>query len=378
MPDSLAEQLAGLQEAARELEEDVATPWTFAGCPLFIKPHGAGKSVRWIVHHPDTIHLEFGKGKLNGTVCRVTFRSVYLHAQDLGKSYIQVYRLLVDLLGYEPVLQVSEVHQCVDIAGWDLTGADADCFVSRGSIDELPEEEVSRFPEVKRRGRRVKGFYFSKTAPHSCAIYNKSAEVVVHHKEWFHEIWRKNGWDGESTVTRIEFRYERECLREMGIECPYAMLDELDNMWAYSARKWLRHTVPTVDTNQSRWPTSAVWDVVQTACILTAEAVPSARVKKVEIDIERSLASFTGFATSMAARLVLLHDLQEQAATIGLPLLDIADGLPRHVIDEDGGGFLSWVFDPMQDYLTQRKQDSFFNIMSLKVAKLGQPVLAAA
>ena len=101
------------------------------------------------------------------------------------------------------------------------------------------------YPEIERRGRRVKAFYFSKTAPHSCCIYDKAREVKVHHKEWFYEVWKKNGWDGESPVVRIEFRYERECLHEMGIEDPYQLIDELDNIWAYSSQKWLRHTVPT-------------------------------------------------------------------------------------------------------------------------------------
>ena len=43
LPETMAEQLMHWQEAAKELEEDITTDWTFGGCPLFMKPHGAGK-----------------------------------------------------------------------------------------------------------------------------------------------------------------------------------------------------------------------------------------------------------------------------------------------------------------------------------------------
>jgi len=373
LPETMAEQLMHWQEAAKELEEDITTDWTFGGCPLFMKPHGSGKGTRWIVHHPDTIHLAFGKGKLNGIVCKLTFRSVYLHSQDIGLCLKDMFDFMVSILGYEPKLQVSELHQCVDIAGWELTSQDTDCFVSRGSMDSIPEEEeVSHYPEVKQRGRRVKGLYFSKTAPHSCAIYNKTNEIAVHHKQWFEEVWRRNGWDGESIVTRVEFRYERECLRDMKIECPYEMLDKLDNLWAYSSQCWLRHTIPSKDTNQTRWKVSEVWQVVQSSIWAIAEATPAVRVKKVEIDIDRTLASFTGYATSMAARLVVLHEAQVVAQAAGMELQGISDGLPDYVMEEDGGGFFAWVFDPVQNYLHQRKQSTFKGVMTMKVQLLGQ------
>ncbi len=58
-------------------------------------------------------------------------------------------------------------------------------------------------------------------------------------------VWERHGWDGESRVTRVEFRYKRECLHEMEIEDPYDLLDKLPALWAYSSAQWLRHTTPT-------------------------------------------------------------------------------------------------------------------------------------
>ena len=58
----------------------------------------------------------------------------------------------------------------------------------------------------------------------------------------------------------MEFRYKRECLREMGVEEAYAFLDQLPCLWAYSTKQWLRHTIPTTDRNKARWPTSPLWE----------------------------------------------------------------------------------------------------------------------
>src|SRR5579885_3833037 len=141
MPKELANQLQQYQDQAREQEAGIRTPWEFQGCALAIKPHGSGHGWRWLLYSDD-LHLAIGKGTLNQTVCRLTFRSVYLHSRDLGDARSQVFAFLAGFLGYEPVLQVSEVHQCVDIAGWVLTAADAGRFVSRGGLPQLQEEEV--------------------------------------------------------------------------------------------------------------------------------------------------------------------------------------------------------------------------------------------
>jgi hypothetical protein len=377
LPNDLNVRLQHEQNRAKEAEDDVLTPWQFQGCPLAIKPHGSGHGWRWLLYSDD-IHLALGKGTLNQTVCRLTFRSVYLHSRDLGEALSQVYGFLVSFLGYEPELQVSEVHQCADIAGWVLTAGDAGCFVSRGALDRLPEEELERFnPEVQQRGQRMKAFYFSKSAPHSCAIYDKTAEVKVHHKQWFYEVWKQHGWDGETPVTRVEFRYERECLREMGVENPFDLLDQLDSLWAYSSQQWLRHTIPSGDTNQSRWDVSEVWQVVQQATLFLTEVVPAVRAKKVELDSQHTLAGFVGYGTSLAARVVLLEALVSQAEERGF-LLDVGPGLPQQAVEEDGGGFLAWAFEQMQTYLDERKRATFGQVMRRKLAWLGQPQVAAA
>lgn len=348
-----ADELERLKRGAQEGEDVLATPWSFLGQTLFIRPNGGGRQWRWVLFCGDHyLHLDIGLGKLNGICCKVRCSSLLLHERGTDGALNAVYRFLVDWLGEEKFfLQVSEADLCVDIAGWELTGADAERFISKGALHELPDEDIPAIPEIDRRGRKVRAFTFSKTAPHSCAIYDKSHEVKVHHKEWFYEIWKANGWDEVCPVTRVEFRYERSCLKEMGIEEPYAMLDLLGGMWGYSSQIWLRHVTPDGGRNQSRWPVSDVWQVVQGATFNT-DPTPLVREKKYSLDAERAMQGFVGYATGWATR-----------ARLSLA-----------AVQEDGGGFLGWAYDPMRDYLVEQKARTFTDIMREKADRLGLPV----
>jgi hypothetical protein len=137
-------------------------------------------------------------------------------------------------------------------------------------------------------GRRCTGYEFSKGAVHSCSIYDKGKEITVSRKAWMHDVWTRNGWDGVSRVTRVEFCYKRECLKELGIEEPYAMLDQLAGMWAYSTMQWMRHTVPTSDSNRGRWQLSPFWQVIQ-AADFSGEPVPLVRQKKRQQDLRETI-----------------------------------------------------------------------------------------
>jgi hypothetical protein len=349
IPDDVMKALDTYRKQGEEAEQDVPTRWQFHGETLYCKPHGGGHGWRWILQCPD-LSLHLGLGNLNENIAYLRFSSLLLHEHDEGEVLNLAYRFLKDLLGNENFqLQTREVHRCVDVAGWSLTQADEERFVSRGAFHGRPEEEVLMLPDVHGRGRLRRQFDFSKTAPHSCCIYDKTREVKISGKEWLYAIWQQHGWDGHSKVIRVEFRYDRECLREMGIEDPYDMLGEFDRMWAYSTQQWLRHTLPDKDTNQSRWPTSAVWDLIQHVPMHDMNAEPIVRQKKIEGDARRAMAGFVGYGVSWAVR----------------------SGLPLRVVDTTGGGFLEWAYNAMQPYLEDKKEATFTDLMRERAQRLG-------
>jgi hypothetical protein len=356
--DSLGEQLDSLKELAQELEEDVATPWTFAGETLFIRAHGSGRQWRWILHC-SSLHLDVGKGKLNGIIGKARLSSSFLWQYDSGEALSLLWEFLQGFYGSAFTLQVSEVHLCADVAGWELSLDDANAFISRGHRRkthlDMPDDDeadtgvgVDELPaiEVNMDGRRCTGFEFSKGAAHSCCIYDKTKEITRSRKEWMREVWERNGWDSTSRVTRVEFRYTRECLREMGVEEAYDFLDQIPGLWAYSSLQWLRHTVPTGDTNRGRWLTSPFWQAIQQADFF-GEGIPAIRDRKNAGDLKLICQMLAGCSTTAAAYL--------------------AGQLPDW---DDGANFLSWFYDWMKHYLSE-KGLTFENVMHAKRLRLG-------
>jgi hypothetical protein len=367
-PDGLGAHLEDLKRHSQEAEEDLPTPWRFAGEMLFIKPHGAGRQWRWILHSP-SIHVDVGLGKLTHIVAKARLSSAFLWEHEIGTALTLLYGFLAEFLRASFTLQVSEVHLCVDMAGWDLSLNDMSAFITRSRSkglrlgSEAADAELDASLEVagpftaptdvqlQFAGRRLATLDFSKGAPHACCLYDKTAEIAVSRKNWMQEVWKSNGWDGEARVTRVKFLYKRECLREMKVEEAYAFLDQVPSLWAYSTKHWLRHTIPNGDPNRARWPVSSLWRLVEQASFF-CDGTPAVRERRRSGDLTLLCQMIAGCSTSAAAFLTQV-----------LPSQD------------DGTHFLIWFWDWFERYLTE-KGVSFEQIREAKAARLG--VVAAA
>jgi hypothetical protein len=366
MPAEITQRLDILKAIAQATEDDVPTPFTFAGQTLYCKPHGSQRHWRWILHCP-ALHLNMGRGKYNHVIALARLSSAFLWEQGFDVALMLLYAFVHDLLsGAEFALQVSELHLCADIEGWELTLEDAHRFVTRchnftprlmGEDEEHEEEAacasdetggfISPAVDARMGGRRCRGFDFSRGAAHSCCLYDKTAEIVRSRKDWMRLIWQEHGWQG-SRVYRVEFRYKRECLREMGVDDALAFLEaeRLASLWVYSSREWLRHTCPSPDTNKARWPVSPAWAVVQGATF-DGEGVPAVRERRIQGDLRLICQMLAGCSTTAAAYL-----------TGTLPASD------------DGANFLGWFDEWMQGYL-EKKGVTFQQVREEKRLRLG-------
>src|SRR5437764_13300440 len=134
--------------------------------------------------------------------------------------------------------------------------------------------------------------------------------------------------EGQAVVWRVEFRFKREVLHELGVagqfegvEDAFSLLERLPPMWAYAAGHlgggedglpdgWLRLVVPGVDSNRSRGVTHAVWEEVQRAFEVSSEdgeeeqeseKAQVIRKRKYQDNLERAVASTVVYLSSMAA-----------------------------------------------------------------------------
>ena len=324
-PD-LVEQLDGWKQGAIEAEEPMIVPWTFEGANLRMYPHGAGRGQwRWLLTC-DAINLCISRGRLN-CVAMVRCASEYLWAsKSLEEVIVRVNSFLEETLHAMVFLQVSEVHLCADVAGWDVGQVNyLREFVSRSrkrADYEVTDLDVKDYSY----GLRRSGLAFSAHGPMSCTIYDKTRELSASGKYWFEDLWRCNGWQDGQTVWRVEFRFKREMLHEFyiegdvhGIEDAYELPERLAQLWAYAAGHveggegddegsdgWLRLVVPsTTDERRSRWPTHLAWQEIQRA-FLRDPARPEhfgkiIRKRKRQYNIQKGVEAALGYGTSLSA-----------------------------------------------------------------------------
>jgi hypothetical protein len=224
----------------------------------------------------------------------------------------------------------------------------------RGVAADKTGERERRVVDVRTRYREQETLMFWHTAPHSCAIYNKPREIRVRSRDkaWFADLWRRHGWDGEAPVTRVEMRYERQALHELGCELMGSTLRRLGNLWGYSTREWLRHTVPDPSEQRRRscWPISPWWMVVQQAAFLRPCAAPAQRTRVRAFHEEQILATMLGYLESWSAWTACEEGVSEE--------LDLSTAL-RAVARRADAHYLRRGSDFYQEVLRKRRQIGF-------------------
>ncbi|MEJ1388073.1 MAG: replication initiation factor [Candidatus Sedimenticola sp. (ex Thyasira tokunagai)] len=152
--------------------------------------------------------------------------------------------------------RVSRVDLCVD-------------FTTATDIESIPEKSwVTRARTFNRYSvqRRFSGITIGLGGDISARLYDKTLELEKSHKDYFREIWRDLGWDGEKKVWRLEFQLKRECLKQLNIRTFEALMGHLGAIWEYASSDWLRLTCPDPsDNTQSRWPLHPLWAALQKA-----------------------------------------------------------------------------------------------------------------
>jgi hypothetical protein len=273
----LAHTLDDLQGDARTNVMAMVSPWSFLGVALFVEPHGASRQWRWLFTSR-LLNIAVSRGTFNDLIAQVRFSSEFLWSQEwCGDAISNVHCFLMSIFGEHIHLQVSEVHLCADLVEFDFSQVNyEEHFVTR--VRKNDAIYSSGVDGVSLDCHRVSTLRFSSHgSPLSCTIYNKTLEIKQKSgKTWFYDLWHNHGWDDATDVWRVEFRFKREFLHQVGIEWAYDILDEMKRLWEYAAGRiaggddglpdgWLRYVLPNEDSNRSRWPVHPAWVVVQGA-----------------------------------------------------------------------------------------------------------------
>jgi hypothetical protein len=142
-------------------------------------------------------------------------------------------------------------------------------------------------------------------------IYDKTEEIREHDKGWFVPLWAASPlYDPDEIVTRVEFRFRREWLKERQLDTVSQVLEKLGSMWL-AGLEWCRYSVPRPvvynedGTEQARhrerWDVRREWGLL--ASVGWGEAAPSAltRLDQVRPKLERTLAAWAGYTVTLQA-----------------------------------------------------------------------------
>ncbi len=225
----------------------------------------------------------------------VVFSSAFLWQQGYYKAYLKV-KNWISPWAFISAEKVSRADIMVDIDD------------SLPHIDRDFNEVVTRAQKKKSfliqsfaKGPKLTGYEFGSGAC-LCRVYDKVEEIKTKsRKEWFYELWEKNGYQKGAPVTRIEFQLRRDSLRRQQVDTIDDLFAQSGDLWLYLTNKWLSLRDQGKDSNRSRWTIKPYWDIVQNAVGLFGEITGVIRVRQQKPNLAALKKQTRGMFVTMAA-----------------------------------------------------------------------------
>jgi len=238
------------------------TPVELRGQKFSVNPKGSRGYEYVLVNDDVTVQLA-ERAESGGTYpeVHITWRSQYLWRDGWRGAYTRV---------------KDWVYSWAEVTGEKVSRADLciDMNIPLPNIDLKSQEVVSYAKRKKEfyiqhhlKGLDETGYSFGQ-GDLMCRVYDKVAEIEHSSKAWFQDLWTKQGWNGKSAVTRVEFQARRGLLKTMQIETCEDLDNQLADLWKYFSGTWVSLRDKSGDSNRRRWRLKAFWRVV-------CEAVPA-------------------------------------------------------------------------------------------------------
>jgi len=225
----------------------------------------------------------------------VTFRADYLWREG-HVGAVSEFQKWLESWAVVTADRVSRCDLCMDIQ-MDMPLID----LAREAVTRA-RRKTEYYEKCERHvaGRRLTGYGIGSGAL-MARVYDKALEITVTQKQWFRTIWSANGWDGESSVIRVEFQARRKFLKEISVDSFLTLCERLADIWRYCTGDWLSIRVPDNDSHRYRWPLADWWQVVQGGFTLFGKAYGVLRNKQHQFRQERLMKQAKGVLASAAA-----------------------------------------------------------------------------
>jgi hypothetical protein len=138
----------------------------------------------------------------------------------------------------------------------------------------------------------------------SARIYDKFLEIRQKSKKfWMFDIWGIARLPKGKKIIRVEFQLRREAIKEMGLDTFDDFLENIEKVWSYCTRKWLKFE-DNPGKHHTQRSTIEWWEVVQNAFRGAQNPEPIIRSRAFRTDMRQLVCQVYGQLTSLeAARL---------------------------------------------------------------------------
>lgn len=206
-----------------------------------------------------TLQLSTRDHESNFPNCRIEIGSI-----SCQEHSIRIYDRLIQWLELYGLKRVNELVSRVDLAV-DLLGINIE------SLDVFNRRKWicrARDMATYTKGFDLTGLMLGKGSI-CLRVYDKTLELRNNKtkKEFFLSLWE---CEKDTPVTRVEFQFRREIMKEMKIQMDtVAELEKnVDSLWQYASTKWARLASQSIDqknNHQDRAEISEIWTRVQGA-----------------------------------------------------------------------------------------------------------------
>jgi len=311
----------------------------FQKIDLVISP--AGKKPYTYVLLNDDFTLKLAKEVSNGRFPEIF---IELRSQFLWRlGYRHIYTFIKEWVSTWAEIKsdvVSRADLSTDVKGFP--SIQIKNIVSRGRkgksyLQLIPIQQG----EIYYYGSKITGWVFG-SGPLMMRIYDKLSESKKVHKEWFQDLWKQGGWDGESGVSRVEIQIRREFLKDFNVTNFKSFEEALGDIFRYVTQDWFTLREPSGDKNRSRWPITPFWSEVQTSINNFGKLYGLARGQIKEAKQNYLIPQAAGLITSIGATKesfnpeALLFEIRRHYRKKGLTIEEvIAEKKRRHSEFED-------------------------------------------
>jgi len=294
------ERLNGAKEEAiaAGYKGRLGVPVELFGNEFMVQARGSKGGYEYLLKNGD-IDLQImpdAKGGKPSPEIRVIFRSPFLWQLGEVRAYNKVVELVNNIASIV-YCKVSRADLCVDKI-MPLPEINR-----RTQVVSLLREKDIFYGGDFQRGQRETGYQFGRGSM-ACRLYDKAYEISIKGQGHIKPLWLDNGWDGESTVSRLEFQLRRDGLRRFDKNMDFTTFQDCKaDIWDCMTKKYIRIIQPDSATRKERAKVTGYWKDYQNCYGLFGERQGVLPVKQLSLDWRPLVKQANGCLASAWAKL---------------------------------------------------------------------------